>query len=153
MVTEIACFTARPGKENALRDGLTQAMAVFRRAPACHGITLRQCVEEPNVFLYQIEWESLELHQTFRASSPPPLRDACLTRGFSADFAQLSRYTSTSKRAPSPDRPCRRRSSHHTRIQPAVALLGALLCLDNANAFCYCHRYMCICTCLVEDTG
>jgi quinol monooxygenase YgiN len=68
MVTEIACFTARPGKENALRDGLTQAMAVFRRAPACHGITLRQCVEEPNVFLYQIEWESLELHQTFRAS-------------------------------------------------------------------------------------
>jgi quinol monooxygenase YgiN len=68
MVTEIARFTAQPGKEDNLRDGLTQAMAVFRRAPACHGITLRRCVEEPNVFLYQIEWESLELHHAFRAS-------------------------------------------------------------------------------------
>jgi len=68
VVTEIARFTAQPGKEDNLREGLTQAMAVFRRDPACHGITLRRCVEEPNVFLYQIEWESLELHHAFRAS-------------------------------------------------------------------------------------
>ena len=68
MVTEIARFTAQPGKEDALRDGLTQAMAVFRRDPNCHGITLRRCVEEPNVFLYQIEWETLALHHAFRAS-------------------------------------------------------------------------------------
>jgi quinol monooxygenase YgiN len=68
MVTEIARFTAQPSKEDDLREGLTQAMAVFRRDPACHGIILRRCVEEPNVFLYQIDWESLEHHQAFRAS-------------------------------------------------------------------------------------
>ena len=68
MVTEIARFTAQPGKEDDLREGLTQAIAVFHRDPACHGITLRRCVEEPNVFMYQIEWESLELHHAFRAS-------------------------------------------------------------------------------------
>jgi hypothetical protein len=56
MVTEIARFTAQPGKEEDLRDGLIRAMPVFGRDPACHGITLRQCVEEPNVFMYQIEW-------------------------------------------------------------------------------------------------
>ena len=67
MVTEIARFTAQPGQEDALRDGLTQAMNVFHREPACHSITLRRCVEEPHVFLYQIEWESLERHQAFRA--------------------------------------------------------------------------------------
>jgi quinol monooxygenase YgiN len=68
MVTEIARFTAQPGEEDELREGLTQAMAVFHRDPACHGITLRRCVEEPSVFMYQIEWESLELHHAFRAS-------------------------------------------------------------------------------------
>ena len=68
MVTEIARFTAQPGKEDELREGLTRAMAVFHRDPNCHGITLRRCVEEPTVFLYQIEWESLELHHAFRAS-------------------------------------------------------------------------------------
>jgi quinol monooxygenase YgiN len=68
MVTEIARFTAQPGQEDKLREGLTNAMAVFHRDPACHGITLRRCVEEPNVFMYQIEWESLELHHAFRAS-------------------------------------------------------------------------------------
>ena len=68
MVTEIARFTAQPGQEDKLREGLTNAMPVFHRDPACHGIMLRRCVEEPNVFMYQIEWESLELHHAFRAS-------------------------------------------------------------------------------------
>jgi hypothetical protein len=40
-----------------------------RRDRACSNSTLRRCVEEPNVFLYRIEWESLARH-VWRRTSP-----------------------------------------------------------------------------------
>jgi quinol monooxygenase YgiN len=62
MVTELAQFTAQPSKADALEQGLRAAMAVIRRGEGCHAIRLRRCVEDPNVFLYEIEWETLEHH-------------------------------------------------------------------------------------------
>lgn len=67
MVTELARFTAQPGKEGALEQGLRDAMSVIRRGEGCRAIRLRRCVEDPTVFLYEIEWETLEHHTvTFR---------------------------------------------------------------------------------------
>ena len=67
MVTEIAQFRAQPGTAEQLRAGLVAAMAVIRRAEGLRSITLRRGIEDPNLFLYQIEWETLEHHTvTFR---------------------------------------------------------------------------------------
>lgn len=67
MVTEIAQFTAAPGKAEELRAGLEQAMAVIRGAQGNQGITLRRCIEDPNIFIYEIQWATLEDHTvTFR---------------------------------------------------------------------------------------
>lgn len=67
MVTELAQFTAQPGKADALEQGLRAAMDVIRRGEGCRSIRLRRCVEDPNSFLYEIEWETLEHHTvTFR---------------------------------------------------------------------------------------
>lgn len=67
MVIEIAQFTAQPGKAEELRRGLLAAMPVIRRAEGCHSVRLRRCVEDPSVFTYEIEWETLDHHTvTFR---------------------------------------------------------------------------------------
>lgn len=67
MVLEIAQFTAQPGKAGELRDGLLRGLGVIRRASGCRSATLRHCVEEPDRFIYEIEWETLNDHiVTFR---------------------------------------------------------------------------------------
>lgn len=70
MVTELAQFTAQPGKADALEQGLRAAMAVIRRGEGCRAIRLRRCVEDPNVFLYEIEWETLEHHTVMFRGGP-----------------------------------------------------------------------------------
>jgi heme-degrading monooxygenase HmoA len=67
MVTEIAQFHAPPGKAEELQVGLVAAMAVIRRAEGMRSITLRRGVEDPDLFIYEIAWETLEHHTvTFR---------------------------------------------------------------------------------------
>ena len=62
MVKEFAQFTAQPGKAEELLRGLQAGMAVIRRADGCHSIRLSRCVEDPNAFAYEVEWETLEHH-------------------------------------------------------------------------------------------
>jgi len=62
MITEIAQFTAVAGKAEELRAGLERAMEIVRGAEGNQGITLRRCVEDPNSFLYEIQWATLEDH-------------------------------------------------------------------------------------------
>lgn len=70
MVIEIAEYTAVPGHEEALAQGLRAAMSHFRASPACLGITLRRCLEDPAVFLYEVQWESLAAHTEGFRNSP-----------------------------------------------------------------------------------
>lgn len=62
MVLEIAEFNAQPGKADELQAGLVRARDVIRRAEGCRSITLRRCIEDPNRFIAEIEWETLEHH-------------------------------------------------------------------------------------------
>ena len=67
MVTEIAQFRAAPGKAEELAKGLAAAMDVIRGAQGNQGITLRRCIEDPTLFVYEITWATLEDHTvTFR---------------------------------------------------------------------------------------
>ncbi len=67
MVTEIAQYTAQPGKADQLMEALRTAAGVIRRAEGCQSVTMRRCIEDPNRFIAQIQWETLEYHTvTFR---------------------------------------------------------------------------------------
>jgi quinol monooxygenase YgiN len=68
MVLEIAQFTAQPGKSEALQAALVSAgIPIIRRAEGCHSVTLRRQIEDAQVFILEIEWETLEIHTiTFR---------------------------------------------------------------------------------------
>jgi heme-degrading monooxygenase HmoA len=68
MVTEIARFRAQPGKDGALADGLARGLNVIEGAEGCLSARLCRCVEDDQVYIYQIEWETLAHHvDTFRS--------------------------------------------------------------------------------------
>jgi quinol monooxygenase YgiN len=62
MVIEIAQFRAQPGKAEELQAGLLRGLEVIRRAEGCRSGVLRRCVEDSNLFHYEIAWETLEDH-------------------------------------------------------------------------------------------
>lgn len=63
MVLEIARYTVPAEKAEVFRGAmLTGGMPIIRRAEGCHSATLRQQIEDPQVFILTIEWETLEHH-------------------------------------------------------------------------------------------
>lgn len=64
MVVEIAHVTVLPGHEHDFEAALRQAVDdVLTTAPGCRGLTaLGWGVERPNVFVFTIEWDTLEDH-------------------------------------------------------------------------------------------
>lgn len=70
MVLEIAEFNAQPGKADEFQAGLIQGMEVVRRAEGCRSVILRRCIEDPNRFIAEIEWEALEHHTVSFRGSP-----------------------------------------------------------------------------------
>ena len=62
MVTEIALFTAVPGKEEALGQGILKGLDVIRRHPGCVSARAQRGIEHPNQFMATIVWTSLDAH-------------------------------------------------------------------------------------------
>lgn len=67
VVTEIAQFTAQPGKTEELRAGLLAALPVIRGSQGCISASVSQQIEDSSALLLTIEWQTLEDHTvTFR---------------------------------------------------------------------------------------
>lgn len=69
MVTEIARFRAQPGKADELANGLMKGAAIIKTAEGCESIKVSRCIEDDQLFIFQIEWETLAYHvDKFRGS-------------------------------------------------------------------------------------
>jgi quinol monooxygenase YgiN len=67
MVTEIALFTALPGKEDELGQAILRGMEVIRQHPDCISARLERCIERPEQYMLVNVWTSLEAHtENFR---------------------------------------------------------------------------------------
>ena len=67
MVTETALFTALPGKEEELGQGILKGLEVIRRHPGCISARVERCIEQPRQYLVINIWTSLEAHiENFR---------------------------------------------------------------------------------------
>jgi len=67
MITEIALFTAVPGKEEELGTAILKGLNSIRQHPECLSARVERCVEQPEQFAVINEWTSLEAHtQDFR---------------------------------------------------------------------------------------
>jgi quinol monooxygenase YgiN len=62
MITEIAMFTAAPGKADELGAAILQGLAVIRQHPACLSARVERCLEQPEQFAVINSWTSLEAH-------------------------------------------------------------------------------------------
>ncbi|HLQ29725.1 MAG TPA: antibiotic biosynthesis monooxygenase family protein [Ktedonobacteraceae bacterium] len=62
MVTEIAIFTALPGKEDELGQAILRGLDVIRQDPECISSRVERCIEKPGQYMLVNVWTSLEAH-------------------------------------------------------------------------------------------
>ena len=62
MVTEIAIFTALPGKEDELGQAILRGLDVIRQHPGCISSRVERCIEKPGQYMLVNIWTSLEAH-------------------------------------------------------------------------------------------
>ena len=62
MVTEIAIFTAVPGKEEELGAAILKGLEVVHQSQECLSARVERCIEQPNQYALIIGWTSLEAH-------------------------------------------------------------------------------------------
>jgi quinol monooxygenase YgiN len=70
MVTEVAIFTALPGKEEELGQGIIQGLEAIRQHPECISANVTRCVEKPGRYMLTAVWTSLEAHLDSFRNSP-----------------------------------------------------------------------------------
>jgi quinol monooxygenase YgiN len=70
VITEIAIFTAVPGKEEELGQAMLRGIEVIRQHPACISARVERCIEQPERYLLMNIWTSLEAHVKDFRSSP-----------------------------------------------------------------------------------
>ncbi len=70
MVTEIAIFTAIPGKEEELGQGIIQGLEAIRQHPGCISANATRCMERPGRYMISVVWTSLEAHLNDFRNSP-----------------------------------------------------------------------------------
>ena len=64
MVTEVATFTALPGKEDALGQAIIQGLEYIRQHPECISANATHCIEKNGRYMLTVVWTSLEAHMT-----------------------------------------------------------------------------------------
>ena len=64
MVTEIAIFTALPGKELALGQAILRGIEVIRQHPELISARVERCIEKPGQYMLVNIWTSFEAHVT-----------------------------------------------------------------------------------------
>lgn len=69
MVTEIALFDLKPGKESKFEAGIRMAMPLFKRAKGLKEFRIHRSIEKPSRYRLMIKWETVENHTIdFRGS-------------------------------------------------------------------------------------
>jgi quinol monooxygenase YgiN len=64
VVTEIAIFTAVPGKEDELGLAILQGLEVIRQHPGIISARVERCIEKPGQYVLINIWTSIEAHMT-----------------------------------------------------------------------------------------
>lgn len=62
MTTEIALFTALPGKEDELGQAILRGLDVIRQHPGLISAQVERCIERPEQYILVNIWTSLEAH-------------------------------------------------------------------------------------------
>ena len=70
MITEYAELRIQPGTSAAFLAAVSEAVPLFRRARGCVSMRVEQRIEEPDMYVLMVGWETLEDHEVhFRQSA------------------------------------------------------------------------------------
>lgn len=70
MVFEMAQIEILPGKAAEFEAGVAAAVPLFLRARGCGGVKLHRTIEQPERYVLQVEWETVDDHMVhFRESA------------------------------------------------------------------------------------
>jgi quinol monooxygenase YgiN len=70
MTTEVAIFTALPGKEEELGQAILRGLDVIRQHPGLVSARVERCIEKPGQYMLINIWTSLEAHVNDFRSGP-----------------------------------------------------------------------------------
>jgi quinol monooxygenase YgiN len=70
MITEIALFTAAPGKAEELGAAILKGLEIIRQQSGCISARVERCIEQPDQYLLTNTWTSLEAHMVDFRSGP-----------------------------------------------------------------------------------
>ncbi len=70
MITEIATFTATPGREDELGAAILKGLDTLRQHPECLSASVQRCLEQPDQYIVINRWTSLEAHTRDFRSGP-----------------------------------------------------------------------------------
>ena len=68
MILEHALLRVASEAAASFEDSMVRALPLIESAPGCGGGEVRRQIEDPQVYLLLVRWESLEAHMAFRAS-------------------------------------------------------------------------------------
>lgn len=70
MVTEYAEIRIQPGSSERFLAAVAEAVPLFRRARGCRSMRIERRIEEPDMYVLMVDWETLEDHEVhFRQSA------------------------------------------------------------------------------------
>jgi quinol monooxygenase YgiN len=92
MVTEIANFTALPGKEDELGQGIIHGLDAIREHPECISAHATRCIEQPARYMVTVVWTSLEAHTADFRNGPLFIQWRSHINGLFEEPAQVFHY-------------------------------------------------------------
>ncbi|MEK6443929.1 putative quinol monooxygenase [Pseudonocardia sp. T1-2H] len=92
-VLEVAHLTIKAGEEEAFVNSAQGAAKILADDSGCRAVELIQGIEQSDAFLFVIEWDSVEAHETFRATEQFQLFRTAIGKYFAgpSSFAHYNR--------------------------------------------------------------
>lgn len=70
MITEIVEFKVKPGTQDQFQEGVKASESIFKRSPGFISLELHHQIEDPEVFVLLIKWETVAHHTEMFQKSP-----------------------------------------------------------------------------------
>ncbi len=92
MVIEIIRYNVGSGREDEFERAYDEAGRYLAESPNCLGYQLTRCVEEPNLYIVRIEWDSLEGHMNGFRKSPDFPKFFAAVRPYFDSIEEMQHY-------------------------------------------------------------
>lgn len=70
MITEIVEFEVKPGTQERFIEGVKASQPIFARSPGFISLQLHHQIENPQIFVLLLEWETVAHHMEMFRNSP-----------------------------------------------------------------------------------